>query len=203
MARGVSQRRRYRLARARAPPCARRAAAADADADGLALRRHRRSTTAASSASARPAGRAPAGLDRPRRRHGLAGLRRHAHPSRQGPYLAALREPRRHFRCGARGGGTRPRGAAGRADDVERRMEFALRCAYAHGTAALRTHLDSACRRSTDLLAGVRARCATAGPAGSSCRRSRSSRVDDFRRAPFAERARRSVAEQRRRARLP
>lgn len=28
--------------------------------------------------------------------------------------------------------------------DVERRMEFALRCAYAHGTAAIRTHLDSA-----------------------------------------------------------
>jgi cytosine deaminase len=27
--------------------------------------------------------------------------------------------------------------------DVERRMEFSLRCAYAHGTAALRTHLDS------------------------------------------------------------
>lgn len=30
------------------------------------------------------------------------------------------------------------------ADDVERRMEFSLRCAYAHGTAAIRTHLDSA-----------------------------------------------------------
>jgi cytosine deaminase len=30
------------------------------------------------------------------------------------------------------------------ARDVERRMEFALRCAYAHGTAAIRTHLDSA-----------------------------------------------------------
>ena len=28
------------------------------------------------------------------------------------------------------------------AADVERRMEFSLRCAYAHGTAALRTHLD-------------------------------------------------------------
>ena len=28
--------------------------------------------------------------------------------------------------------------------DVERRMEFALRCAFAHGTAAIRTHLDSA-----------------------------------------------------------
>ena len=30
------------------------------------------------------------------------------------------------------------------ADDVERRMDFALRCAFAHGTAAIRTHLDSA-----------------------------------------------------------
>jgi len=29
------------------------------------------------------------------------------------------------------------------AADVERRFEFALRCAYAHGTAAIRTHLDS------------------------------------------------------------
>ena len=28
--------------------------------------------------------------------------------------------------------------------DVARRMDFALRCAYAHGTAAIRTHLDSA-----------------------------------------------------------
>ncbi len=29
------------------------------------------------------------------------------------------------------------------AEDMRRRMDFALRCAYAHGTAALRTHLDS------------------------------------------------------------
>jgi cytosine deaminase len=29
------------------------------------------------------------------------------------------------------------------AADVERRFDFALRCAYAHGTAAIRTHLDS------------------------------------------------------------
>ena len=29
------------------------------------------------------------------------------------------------------------------AEDVRVRMEFSLRCAYAHGTAALRTHLDS------------------------------------------------------------
>ncbi|UXN69318.1 cytosine deaminase [Devosia neptuniae] len=30
------------------------------------------------------------------------------------------------------------------AADVERRMDFALRCAWAHGTAAVRTHLDTA-----------------------------------------------------------
>ncbi|AKR54458.1 Cytosine deaminase [Devosia sp. H5989] len=30
------------------------------------------------------------------------------------------------------------------ARDVERRMDFSLRCAYAHGTAAIRTHLDMA-----------------------------------------------------------
>jgi cytosine deaminase len=30
------------------------------------------------------------------------------------------------------------------AADVERRMDFSLRCAYAHGTAAVRTHLDMA-----------------------------------------------------------
>lgn len=28
-------------------------------------------------------------------------------------------------------------------DDLDRRMEFALKCAYAHGTKAIRTHLDS------------------------------------------------------------
>jgi cytosine deaminase len=29
------------------------------------------------------------------------------------------------------------------ADDIRRRMDFSLRCAYAHGTALIRTHLDS------------------------------------------------------------
>src|SRR5215471_923950 len=29
------------------------------------------------------------------------------------------------------------------AEDIKRRMEFGLRCAYAHGVAAIRTHLDS------------------------------------------------------------
>jgi cytosine/creatinine deaminase len=45
--------------------------------------------------------------------------------------------------------------------DVERRMEFALACAYAHGTAAIRTHLDSADGQheiSWDVFDRVRAR---------------------------------------------
>jgi len=44
-------------------------------------------------------------------------------------------------------------------DDVRRRMEFSLRCAYAHGTAAIRTHLDSVPPQhdiSWDLFAAVR-----------------------------------------------
>lgn len=35
------------------------------------------------------------------------------------------------------------RAARWSAEDVARRMDFSLRCAYAHGTAALRTHIDS------------------------------------------------------------
>jgi cytosine deaminase len=38
----------------------------------------------------------------------------------------------------------RDREANWRADDVAARMDFALRCAWAHGTSAIRTHLDSA-----------------------------------------------------------
>ncbi|WP_138472527.1 cytosine deaminase [Poseidonocella sp. HB161398] len=37
----------------------------------------------------------------------------------------------------------RDRVARWSAEDVRRRMEFSLRCAYAHGTRAIRTHLDS------------------------------------------------------------
>jgi hypothetical protein len=35
--------------------------------------------------------------------------------------------------------------------DVERRMDFALRCAYAHGTQAVRTHLMSGSRAQFEL----------------------------------------------------
>ncbi len=42
------------------------------------------------------------------------------------------------------------------AADVARRMDFSLRSAYAHGTKALRTHLDSVAAAGDDLLAGLR-----------------------------------------------
>src|SRR5215831_12989531 len=35
------------------------------------------------------------------------------------------------------------RGNRWSADDLRRRMEFGLRCSYAHGTRAVRTHIDS------------------------------------------------------------
>ncbi len=44
---------------------------------------------------------------------------------------------------GALGAVAADRAATWSADDVARRMDFALRAAYAHGTALLRTHLDS------------------------------------------------------------
>lgn len=46
-----------------------------------------------------------------------------------------------HF--AARTAAAEDREANWNAEDVRVRMEFSLRCAYAHGTAALRTHLDS------------------------------------------------------------
>lgn len=44
---------------------------------------------------------------------------------------------------GARLAAKQDRAAGWHYDDVYRRMDFALRCAYAHGTVATRTHLDS------------------------------------------------------------
>ncbi len=45
--------------------------------------------------------------------------------------------------AGALGAVGSDRMASWSAQDVARRMEFSLRCAYAHGTSAIRTHLDS------------------------------------------------------------
>lgn len=55
----------------------------------------------------------------------------------------------------------RDRKAHWSADDVARRMEFALRCAYHHGTVAIRTHIDSSPPQDTiswPVLAEVRER---------------------------------------------
>ena len=49
------------------------------------------------------------------------------------------------------------------ADDVAARMEFGLRCAYAHGTRAMRTHLDSIAPQETiswDVFTDMRKRWA-------------------------------------------
>ena len=62
------------------------------------------------------------------------------------------------------------------AEDVRKRMDFALRCAFAHGTGALRTHIDSYRQADRHLLARCSPRCASSGKAASRCRRSRSSR---------------------------
>jgi cytosine deaminase len=45
--------------------------------------------------------------------------------------------------AGARQATTDDRQRHWRAEDVKRRMSFALRCAYAHGVGAIRTHIDS------------------------------------------------------------
>ena len=92
---------------------------------------------------------------RPQGRPGLAGLRRHPHPSRQGPYLAALAQPgrqlpgrrHRHLDATAR--------RAGRRRTCRRRMEFGLQCAWAQGTVAVRTHHRFAGAAGRDLVAGL------------------------------------------------
>ena len=56
------------------------------------------------------------------------------------------------------------------AADVRRRMEFALRSAFAHGTRAIRTHLDSF-PPSTRSPSPSSASCGTPGRDGSSSRR--------------------------------
>ena len=73
----------------------------------------------------------------------LAVPGRRAHPSRQGPHLAAAGEPGRYLpgRAGRRPAADRE--AHWTTEDVSARMDFALDCAFAHGTRAIRTHLDS------------------------------------------------------------
>ena len=126
----------------------------------------------------------------------LAGLRRHAHPYRQGPYLAAPAQSRRHLH-GARSTRSAPTATAtGRPRTSRRRMDFSLRCAYAHGTVAA-PHPPRFCpRRSTASPGRSSPRCASAGPAASSCRPCRSFAIERVPRRGLCRRAdRRPVAE--------
>jgi cytosine/creatinine deaminase len=59
------------------------------------------------------------------------------------------------------------RAARWTAADVAARMEFSLRCAYAHGTRAIRTHLDSHPAAGCDQLSRSSASCGPNGPGGS------------------------------------
>ena len=79
------------------------------------------------------------------------------HPSRQGPYLAARAATRTAPSGRARQCGRGPRTRTGRPTTSRARMDFALRCAFAHGTGAIRTHLDSIAAADGDLLAGFAA----------------------------------------------
>ncbi len=60
----------------------------------------------------------------------------------KGHVLHRARNPDGTF-LGARNTVAADREARWTADDVRTRMDFALRCAFAHGTAAIRTHIDS------------------------------------------------------------
>ncbi|MEO9528708.1 cytosine deaminase [Roseibium sp.] len=90
------------------------------------------------------AGTAPAGIEGPDLRHKMvwpcfADMHTHIdkghiwdrEPNRTGDFEGALAAVRTD------------REASWTADDVKTRMEFSLRCAYAHGTGLLRTHIDS------------------------------------------------------------
>ncbi len=130
----------YRIARARIPACLADPALA-ADSDGLAL-------VDIAVADGRIAALTPAAaevaadaLDLSGRMVFPAFVDCHTHidkghiwprtPNPDGTFPAALEHT------------ARDRVARWSADDVSRRMDFSLRSAYAHGTAALRTHLDS------------------------------------------------------------
>ena len=77
------------------------------------------------------------------RAHRAAALRRRAHPYRQGSHLAAQTQSRRRLRERARCGDRRPFGQLERRPTSPRGWSSACARAYAYGTTALRTHIDS------------------------------------------------------------
>lgn len=151
---------RYRLANARVPSCLAEAASLASDQDGLALVDIAIENGAI--VSILPAGtpslnEAPAcdldgGIVLPR----LVDV--HVHLDK-GHIWPRRRNPDGSF-MGALNAVMADREANWSAEDVRARMEFGLRSAYAHGTAAIRTHIDSLGKQigiSWPVLAEVRA----------------------------------------------
>ena len=99
-------------------------------------------------------------------RHRAAAVRRRAHPSRQGPYLAARAPIRRRFRRARSRRSTEDRAANWSARDVAARMEFCLRCAYATGRARS-APISTASVRRRGSAGRSSPRRASAGAAGS------------------------------------
>src|SRR5258708_3567806 len=134
---------RYRLANARVPVClVADAAQLKADADGLApcdivIEKERIATIA-------PAAVANDGLPRFDLDRGIVLPRLvdvHTHIDKGHIWARAQNPDGTHM--GARTAVMADREANWSRDDVAKRMDFALRCAFAHGTGALRTHIDS------------------------------------------------------------
>lgn len=134
----------FRLAGARAPACLLSSRGVAADADGLA----RVDLDVADGRIARiaPAGAAPEpeGFAAVETRGAIVLPRLvdvHTHLDK-GFIWARAPNPDGSF-AGALDAASRDRDANWSADDLARRMDFGLRCALAHGTGAIRTHLDS------------------------------------------------------------
>jgi len=135
---------RYWIARARVPACflAGAIGGAAVDRDGAVLvdllvdgdRIGRIEPATGGALRAEPA------LDLAGRQVWPALIDMHAHLDK-GHVIPRIENPDGSF-AGARQATTDDRQKHWRADDVRRRMEFALRCAYAHGVACIRTHLD-------------------------------------------------------------
>jgi len=134
---------RFRLANARVPVClVADAAQLKADTDGLApcdiaIEKERIATIA-------PAAPANDGLPRFDLDRGIVLPRLvdvHTHIDKGHIWARAQNPDGTHM--GARTAVMADREANWSRDDVAKRMDFALRCAFAHGTGALRTHIDS------------------------------------------------------------
>jgi cytosine deaminase len=110
-----------------------------ADADGL-VRLDIRIEHGAITAVA-PAGSAPDGVDLRGGQVWPGFVDAHTHLDK-GHIWPRARNPSGDF-AGAIGAVMADRSAAWSEADVEARADFALRCAYAHGTVAIRTHLDT------------------------------------------------------------